>query len=92
MENSINNKTLWCNLKSDSSYNIENNSSNNTSNNLDRASIDNKKEITTEGNKDKSWNIKFFDQVQAIEYNHLRFCVPEEWRQQGKRVEHPSAI
>ena len=33
----------------------------------------------------------FFDQVQAIEYNHLRFCVPKECRQQGKGVEHPSS-
>ena len=51
--NSIKNKTSWCNIKPDSSYNIENNSSNNVSNNLDRASIYNKKEITTEGNKDE---------------------------------------
>ena len=74
----MNNKTSLCNFKSDSSYNIKNISSNNSSKNLDRASIGNKKEITTEGNKDKPWNIKFFDQVQAIEYNHLRFCVPKE--------------
>ena len=32
------------------------------------------------GNNDKSWNIKFFYQIQAIEYNHLRFNVPKEWR------------
>ena len=70
IENSINNKTSWCNIKSDSTYNIKNNSSNNTSKNLDRASIENKNEITIEGNNDKHYSI-----------NHLRFCVPKEWRQ-----------
>ena len=88
IENSINNKTSWWNLKSDS-YNIENNSSKNTSKNLDRASIHNKKEITTEENKNKPWSIKFFHHVQAIEYNNLWFCVPKEWGQQGKGVKHP---
>ena len=42
-------------------------------------------------NKDKPWNIKFVEQVKAIEYNLLQFCVSEEWRQEENGVEHPSA-
>ena len=82
IKNSIKNKTA---------FNVKNNISNNTSNNLDRASIDNKKEITSEGNKDKHWNIKFVEQGKAIENNHFICSVPKEWRQKGKDVEYPSA-
>ena len=73
-------KTYWSNLTSDSSHNVKNTSSNNKSNN--------KKYITRKGIEDQPWNIKVFQQIKAIEYNHLWFAVAKIQRQEGKGVEH----
>ena len=67
-----------------------NTASNTKLNNSDRAIKKNKKSWP-EGNDDKLWYIKFFEQIRAIEYNHLRFSVPKGWRQEEKIVGHPFA-
>ena len=51
------------------------------------------KEIVTitEGTEEKSWNMEFSERIWAIDYNHLRFSFPMDWKQEEMGVEQPFA-
>ena len=50
-----------------------------------------REKITTKENKEKPWNLKFIEQVTAIDLSGLKCYLRDEWREEGKCIEIPFA-
>ena len=74
-------KSSLSNLKADTSYNMKN-KANIKSNNTDEQVTENEHLITQKENVIIVGNIKFFEQIKSVKYNHLWFSVPEKWREE----------
>ena len=87
------NASSWSNIKLDETSNIKekNNNTTSLSNKLVPQKIDNREKITTNENKEKPWNLKFIEQVTAIDLSGLKCYLRDEWREEGKCIEIPFA-